>query len=227
MLRAHLFQLQHWQYLLKEIQSCTYTFCHVSGYNRDGNRQSLTGFAWNCTGAKDGEARNVQRRGLSHQQPVHSFHQSGIVTNEPKLPFWEEGGSLVPHDLSDSLTHSSLRFLHLSICSAATDLCFLMGTGRVITLSPITSSFPCPASTAARRPARRNSSSHWHGGFWTCRVCVKNPMLSCIQTLNHKVKGQPLKQTQAGRRQSRGGRLISPKCRSPAHSRLHGETHKL
>lgn len=163
---------------------CTYAFCHFSGYNRDGNRQSLTGITWNCTGAKDGEARNVQRRGLSHQYPVHSFHKSGIVINKLKLPFWKKAGSLVPYDLADSLihsiclSHSALRFLHLLICSAATDLYFQTDTERVIILSPITSSFPCPASTTARRPARQNSSSHWRGDFWTCRICVKNTTLS-------------------------------------------------
>lgn len=55
-----------------------------SGYYRDGNRQSLTRTTWNCTGVEDGEARNIQRRSLSHQQSVHSLYKSGIVITELK-----------------------------------------------------------------------------------------------------------------------------------------------
>lgn len=184
MLQPRLFQLQLWSCLWKEIQCYIGTFCHFSGYNGDGNRQSLTGITWNCTGAEDGEAGSVQRRSLPHQQPVRSVHKSGIVITDLKLPFQKEG-SLGSDDLADSLIHSicwmphsALRFLHLWICSAATDPWFQMDTECVTTLSPITSSFPCPASMTARRPARQSSSSHWRGGFWTCRSCVKNTTLS-------------------------------------------------
>lgn len=66
------------------------------GHNWYGNRQSFTGITWNGTGAEDGKAGNLPRRGLSHQQPVPSFHKSGIVIphSKPKSPFWMEGGSL-------------------------------------------------------------------------------------------------------------------------------------
>lgn len=108
---------------------------------------------------------------------------------KPKPLFWMEGGSLALYNVTAGLiyhiccgSHSSFRFLHLLICSAAMDLCFQTDTERVTTLSPITSSSPCPASMRARRPARRNLWSHWRGACWTCRICAINVMFLRIQT---------------------------------------------